>query len=70
VLKARLRSILNTFDHSDLNLVLDPLGINPSSENIARYIYEKLEKELADWAGKVSRVEVYETPGSCAAYYK
>ncbi len=70
VLKTRLRTILNAFDHSDLNLVLDPLGINPSSENIARYIFEKLEAGLSDWSGKVSRVEVYETPGSCAAYFR
>jgi len=68
VLKVHLRAILDLFDHSDLNLVLDPLGINPSSENIARYIYEKLEDALSDWNGKVARVEVYETPGSCAAY--
>jgi 6-pyruvoyltetrahydropterin/6-carboxytetrahydropterin synthase len=70
VLKAHLRTILNLFDHTDLNLVLDPLGINPSSENIARYIYEKLENALSDWNGKVARVEVYETPGSCAAYFR
>ena len=68
VLRGHLRKILNEFDHSDLNLVLDPLGINPSSENIARYIFEKLEKELSLWSGRVTKVEVFETPGSCAAY--
>jgi 6-pyruvoyltetrahydropterin/6-carboxytetrahydropterin synthase len=70
VLKGHLRTILNQFDHSDLNLVLDPLGINPSSENIARYIFEELEEELAEWEGTVYRIEVYETPGSCAAYFR
>ena len=68
VLKAHLGEILGAFDHGDLNATLDPLGINPSSENIARYVFEKLEAALSGWSGRVARVEVYETPGSCAAY--
>jgi 6-pyruvoyltetrahydropterin/6-carboxytetrahydropterin synthase len=70
VLKGRLREILDEFDHKDLNAVLDARSINPSSENIARYIFEKLEYELSGWKGTVARVEVHETPGSCAAYFK
>ena len=70
VLKKHLKTILETFDHKDLNTVLDPLGINPSSETIARLIYEKLEAALSDWAGHISRVEIFETPGCCAAYFK
>ena len=68
VLKDHLKGILAGFDHKDLNAVLDPLAINPSSENIARHIFEKLEKKLTGWKGSVARVEVQETPGSCAAY--
>jgi 6-pyruvoyltetrahydropterin/6-carboxytetrahydropterin synthase len=70
VLKGHLKKILNEFDHRDLNTVLEPLRINPSSENIAQYIYEKLEAALAGWNGSIARVEVFETPGCCAAYYK
>ena len=70
VLKGHLKKILNEFDHRDLNTVLEPLRINPSSENIAQYIYEKLESALAGWNGSIARVEVFETPGCCAAYYK
>ncbi|MFW5813339.1 MAG: 6-carboxytetrahydropterin synthase QueD [Fibrobacterota bacterium] len=69
VLRHNLNSILEEFDHKDLNDVLDPVGLNPSSENIARYVFEKLEKSLQSWDGKVARVEVQETPGNCAAYY-
>jgi 6-pyruvoyltetrahydropterin/6-carboxytetrahydropterin synthase len=68
VLKDHLKGILAEFDHKDLNAVLDPLTINPSSENIARHIFEKLEKKLAGWKGSMARVDVQETPGSCAAY--
>ena len=70
VLKEHLKKILGEFDHKDLNTVLDPLHVNPSSENIARYIYEKLEAALSGWNGSIARVEVFETPGSCATYFK
>jgi 6-pyruvoyltetrahydropterin/6-carboxytetrahydropterin synthase len=70
VLKGHLKEILNEFDHKDLNIVFDPLKINPSSENIARYIYEKMEKALAGWNGTVKKVEVHETPGCVASFFK
>ena len=70
VLKGHLKKILDEFDHKDLNAVFDPVRVNPSSENIARYIYEKLETALSGWNGRVARVEVFETPGCCAAYFK
>jgi 6-pyruvoyltetrahydropterin/6-carboxytetrahydropterin synthase len=70
ILKNHLAAILDELDHKDLNAVLDHLDINPSSENIARYIFEKLEKALAGSNGSIARVEVYETPGSCAVYFK
>jgi 6-pyruvoyltetrahydropterin/6-carboxytetrahydropterin synthase len=44
---------------------LDACGLG-----IAQYIYEKLESALAGWNGSIARVEVFETPGCCAAYYK
>ncbi|HLV32198.1 MAG TPA: 6-carboxytetrahydropterin synthase QueD [Chitinispirillaceae bacterium] len=68
ILKNNLKQIVEEFDHKDLNAVLGDL--NPSSENIARLIYSRLKRSLADWDGSVSRVEVYETPGNCAAYYE
>jgi 6-pyruvoyltetrahydropterin/6-carboxytetrahydropterin synthase len=70
VLKEHLKKILEALDHKDLNAALNPLHINPSSENIARYIYEKLEAALSGWNGSITRVEVFETPGCCAAYFK
>jgi 6-pyruvoyltetrahydropterin/6-carboxytetrahydropterin synthase len=69
VLKERLREILAELDHRDLNAVLDPVNINPSSENIARYIFEKLQSALAGGTVSVARVDVQETPGACASYF-
>jgi 6-pyruvoyltetrahydropterin/6-carboxytetrahydropterin synthase len=70
VLRLHLRKILDEFDHKDLNEVLEPHRINPSSENIARYIFEKLEIILTGQTCSVARVEVFETPLCCAAYFK
>jgi 6-pyruvoyltetrahydropterin/6-carboxytetrahydropterin synthase len=70
VLKGHVKEIMNELDHKDLNTVFDPLKINPSSENIARYIYEKLEQALGGWNGSMKKVEVHETPGCVAAYFK
>jgi 6-pyruvoyltetrahydropterin/6-carboxytetrahydropterin synthase len=69
VLKDHLKGILAEFDHKDLNAVLDAVNINPSSENIARYIFEKLETVLAGGKVAMARVDVQETPGTCASYF-
>ncbi len=67
ILKNHLKTIVNQFDHKDLNEVLD---LNPSSENIARFIFGQLKAALASWNGNVVRVEVQETPGNAAIYYE
>jgi len=70
ILKTNLNAILDEFDHRDVNEIFDPLGLSPSSENIAKYIYDRLGALLAERGIKVFRVEVQETPGNCAAYFE
>jgi 6-pyruvoyltetrahydropterin/6-carboxytetrahydropterin synthase len=70
VLKSALRETLEAFDHKDLNDVFDPLHLNPSSENIAKYVFEKLEEKLVNPEVTVHRVEVFETPGNSASYFR
>ena len=70
VLKEHLTTIVDRFDHKDLNEVLDKYNIHPSSESIAKFVFEQLREALSEWHGSVSRVEVFETPGNCAAYYE
>jgi 6-pyruvoyltetrahydropterin/6-carboxytetrahydropterin synthase len=57
-------------DHADLNTLFDPLGQNPSSENLAAYIFTKLRQRINNPQCTVSRVEVSETPGNTAAYFE
>ena len=47
ILKKALRDILACLDHTDLNELAFFRDINPSSENLARYIAARLEEFLA-----------------------
>lgn len=69
-MKTRLKGILEKLDHRDINVVFEKEGFNPSSENIARYIYKELERKLSEPNCRVSRIDVYETPGNCASYFE
>ncbi len=65
-IKKHLGEVLKQFDHVCLNDVPPFDSINPSSENIAKTIYDALVGQLTGVA--ISRVEVWESPESRAAY--
>ena len=65
-LKKKLKRILATLDHRHLNTLAAFKTTNPSSEEIARYIFTRLTRAMKDFA--VSRVVVWETEGSRAEY--
>ena len=67
-LKQHLSDILVRFDHTCLNDALPFDKINPSSENIASTIYNKLKPKLADTPVSLACVEVWESPQSGVAY--
>jgi len=62
-LKAKLNKVLEILDHKLLNDLDFFKKINPTSENIAKYIYDKLDL-------KPAKVTVWETDASAATYYK
>jgi len=68
VLKTILSNILNNLDHSYLNEIVPFTERNPTSENLAKYIYECIEKELQDKPVAISDVEVYESEKSSVIY--
>jgi len=70
VLKNYLKEISQQFDHKDLNEVFKHEKLNPSSENLARYVFQCLKEKLSGSECSVSRIEICETPGNCAAYYE
>lgn len=70
VLKNKLNGVLVSLDHCDLNGVAFFKKVNPSAENIAKYIYVNLKKALKGEKVSLRRVSVWETRDSCATYYE
>ncbi len=68
LLKQHLADILSGLDHTCLNDVSPFDKINPSSENIASTIYNKLQVSLAGAPVSLSCVEVWESPQSGVTY--
>ena len=68
LLKKHLGKILAKYDHTNLNDVSPFNRINPSSENIAATIYDKLKKKLAGAPVSLDKVEVWESPQSRVIY--
>lgn len=65
-LKAILEEVLSELDHKHLNEIEYFSKVNPTSENIAKFIYDSLIKERPD----ISYVTVWETDTSSATYSK
>lgn len=70
VVKAHTRELLEELDHTYLNELPAFKGMSPSSENMARYIYERLAAKLNREGVAVRRVNVWESDTSCAAYFQ
>jgi len=66
--KKHLKEITGRLDHKYLNDIEYFKTANPSSEEIARYIYNELKKLVHTPGAKVDSVCVYETDTSCATY--
>lgn len=62
--KAMLKCAIEDMDHSYLNELKDFKAANPTSENIAKLIYEKIKKKSV----QIKSVSVWENEGSCATY--
>ncbi|CAN2042329.1 putative 6-carboxy-5,6,7,8-tetrahydropterin synthase [Candidatus Magnetomoraceae bacterium gMMP-15] len=69
VLKKHVASILDNLDHKFLNELDYFKDKNPSSENIAHYIAERVDASLNIKGVRVSRVSAWESEDACATYY-
>ena len=68
VIKRELTAILAGFDPKYLNELPEFQGINPTSENIARILFEKLDAAIHIPGVSLDRVRVCESPTSGATY--
>ncbi len=69
-LKKWTNELLAQLDHRFLNDVFPFTEINPSSENIARWIYENLKKRINSEHVRLSAVTVWESDTASATYYE
>jgi len=67
-IKQIVNEVLEDLDHSNLNDLPAFKDMNPTSENIARFLYKEISKKLNTDMVKVSKVMVSETPNAGASY--
>ena len=70
VVKAHTRELLEEIDHKYLNELPAFSQQNPSSENLARFLFQRLGAVLNQDGVQVSRVNVWESDTSCASYFQ
>ncbi len=69
-LKDILKEALSGLDHAFLNDVFPFTEINPSSENIAKWVYDNVKKKVNEDHIAVSAVTVWESDTASATYYE
>ncbi len=68
VLKRELKAVLAAWDHYNLNDITPFDAINPSSENVARVLYQAMAKRLNNKRLRVSRIVIGETCSARVSY--
>ena len=68
-LKEAADEVVKYLDHRNIN-ELEPFieELNPSAENLARYILERVRLRVGDGRAEVYKVRCFETPTSVATY--
>ncbi len=67
-LKGRVAALLETLDHKCLNEIPALRGLNPSAENVAKFIYDALSETFKGDRVSVSKVTVWESEDAKATY--
>lgn len=73
VIKEQTKSIINTLDHQFINEIKPFDMINPTAENLSKYFYQTLKKQLKSLYGSrvvLAKVNIWETPRACVSYYE
>ena len=69
-LKGAAGTVVEKLDHTYLNEVSPFDTIEPSAENIARYLFEEIARMLGDQAKMLHRVSVWESDSSRATFIR
>ena len=68
LVKKWLKDILDGMDHQHLNDLSFFAGKNPSSENIAHYVYKEMKAKIKKAEVNVLRVKVWESENAAVTY--
>jgi 6-pyruvoyltetrahydropterin/6-carboxytetrahydropterin synthase len=68
IVKRWTEEILALLDHTYLNELDYFQRVNPTSEEIARLLYDRIDEKARQAKTHVSRVTVWESDNSCATY--
>lgn len=68
IIKEILKGILDELDHAYLNEVPCLGGLNPTSENLAKYVYDRMAAELVNQPANIWEVEICESERSSVVY--
>ena len=71
MLNPTLKKVLSEINHISINEhpEFKDGKLNPSTENIARFIHDRLAKQFRSDNAKITKVTVWETPDASASYY-
>ncbi|MBN1471375.1 MAG: 6-carboxytetrahydropterin synthase QueD, partial [Syntrophaceae bacterium] len=67
-LKKVLEEILEDIDHKHLNNLTAFSGVNPTAENIAKYIFEKMDSRIKTAGVNMTRVKIWESDNAAVTY--
>ena len=66
--KRIVKDVLSKLDHTNLNDVAEFGAINPTSENISKFLYKEISRRLNTEFIKVVKIMVFESPGCGSSY--
>jgi 6-pyruvoyltetrahydropterin/6-carboxytetrahydropterin synthase len=67
-LKRAVHAVLDRMDHQWLNDFPPFDQLNPSAENMARYIFDEVSSQLGQQSARISAVRLWETDTASATY--
>ena len=70
LIKEATKKALEKLDHKFLNELEPFIDVNPSSENIARNLFESISRKLNNEVVRVTRVTAWESDSACASYFE
>jgi len=69
-IKSITKTVVNRLDHKYINDVVPFDKLNPTAENLAKYLFDEIDLLITDENINMSKVVVWETPRACAIYTK